>query len=147
MRGAVEPLANLAGYAYVGVEHATLEPVFERGPRGPLVAFDELPTHARHLIALAALTVRALHTAWPGIDARGGEGVALVDDADAHLDAAARRGLVPALRAALPNVQWILSTSSPDVALPCEAGDILALRRLPESDEVRLYDGELALVH
>jgi hypothetical protein len=44
-------------------------------------------------------------------------------------------------------VQWILATSSPEVALPCDAGDILALRRMPESDEVRLYDGEQALVH
>lgn len=147
VRGAVEPLANLAGYGYLGVEPATFEPVFERGRRGPLAAFDELPTHARNLVGLAALTVRMLHAAWPGTDARAAEGVALVDDADVHLEAAARRGLVPALREALPNVQWILATSSPEVALPCDAGDILALRRLPESDDVRLYDGELALVH
>jgi hypothetical protein len=147
VRGAVEPLASLAGYAYVGVEPQTFEPVFERLPAGPLVSFDELPTQARHLVALAALTLRSLLAAWPGVDPRTAEGVALVDEADAHLEPAARRGLVPALRAALPNVQWILATSSPDIALPCDAGDVLALRRMPESDEVRLYGGEQALVH
>ncbi len=147
VRGAVEPLANVTGYGYVGVEPATFEPVFERGPGGPLCAFDELPTQTRHLVALAALTVRTLHAASPGADARLAEGVALVDDADAHLETAARRALVPALREALPNVQWILATSSPDLALPCEAGAVLALRRLPESEEVRLYEGDLAVVH
>jgi hypothetical protein len=147
IRGAVEPLANLGGYGFVGVEPSTFEPVFERGARGPLVAFDEMPAHARHLVALAALTTRALHVAWPGADARSAEGVAVVDDADGHLDAGARRGLVPALREALPNVQWILAAASADVALPCQAGDVLALRRLTESDEVRLYAGELAVLH
>jgi hypothetical protein len=147
VRDAVEPLANLAGYRYVGVEPQTFEPLFERGPAGPVVAFDELPTQARHLVALAALTLRSLVAAWPGTNPRTAEGVALVDEADAHLEPLARRGLVLALRAALPNVQWILATSSPDIALPCDAGDILALRRMPESDEVRLYDGEQALVH
>jgi hypothetical protein len=147
VRGAVEPLANLTGYGYVGVEPATFEPIFERGHGGPLCAFDELPTQTRHLVALAALTVRTLHAASPGADARLAEGVALVDDADAHLESAARRALVPALREALPGVQWILATSSPDLALPCGSGDILALRRLPESEEVQLYEGELAVVH
>jgi hypothetical protein len=147
VRGAVEPLANLVGYGYVGVDPQTFEPVFERGPGGPLLTFDELPTQARHLVAIAAGTLRSLAAAWPGADPRAAEGVALVDEADAHLEGVARRGLVPALRAALPNVQWILATSSPDIALPCNAGDILALRRMPESDEVRLYDGEQALVH
>jgi hypothetical protein len=147
IRGAVEPLANLAGYGFVGVEPVTFEPIFERGPRGPLVAFDEMPTHARHLVALAAITTRVLHAAWPQADARTSEGVALVDDADVHLDANARRGLVPALRGALPNVQWILAAGSAEVALPCDASDVLALRRLTESDEVRLYEGESAVVH
>jgi hypothetical protein len=147
VRGAVEPLANLAGYGFIGVDPATFEPVFERGPRGPLLAFDELPTQARHLVALAALTVRTLQAAWPAVDPRSAEGVAVVDDADLHLEAVARRGLVPALRDALPGVQWVVATSSPDMALPCDASDVLALRRLPESDEVRLYEGDLAVVH
>jgi len=147
VRGAVAPLANLAGYGFVGVEPSILEPVFERGPGGPLMGFDEMPTHARHLVAFAALTVRALHAARPAADARLSEGVAVVDDAEIHLDSAARRGLIPALREALPNVQWILATSSPEIALACDASQILALRRLADFDDVRLFEGDLAVVH
>lgn len=161
MRGAVAPLARLAGFAFEGVDAVTLEPVFSRlaadAPRLPsgatlapgrgAVPFDELPAEARHLVALGALTLRALHAAWPDADPRAAEGVALVDDADAHLDAAARRGLLPALREALPGVQWILAAASPDVALACEAGDVLALRRTGDGDAVTLYEGEEALVH
>jgi len=47
----------------------------------------------------------------------------------------------------LPGVQWLLSASSPEVALPCEPGDVLALRRMPDSSEIRLYEGEEAVVH
>jgi hypothetical protein len=154
VRGAVAPLARLAGFAFEGVDPVTLEPVFARpageparAPGRGAVAFDDLPAEARHLVALAALTLRTLHAAWPDRDPRAAEGVALVDDADAHLDAAARRGLLPALREALPGVQWILAAASPEVALVCEPGDVLALRRTGDGDAVTLYEGEEALVH
>lgn len=161
MRGAVAPLARVAGYAFEGVDAVTLEPVFTRlaGGAVPLageaareaggaaVPFDELPAHARHLVALAALTLRALHAAWPQLDPREAEGVVLVDDADAHLDAAARRALLPALREALPRVQWILSAASPEVALACDPGDVLALRRNADGEAVTLYEGDEAMVH
>jgi hypothetical protein len=147
LRGALAPLTTLSGHAFAGVDPLTFEPVFERLSGGALVAFDDLPSQARHLVALGALPVRAIGAAFPGRDPRVGEAVVLVDDADLHLEPATRRALVPALRQALPGVQWILTTSSPDLALACEPGDVLALRRLPESSEIRLYEGEQAVVH
>jgi hypothetical protein len=146
-REAVRPLAELASFGFVGVDPASFEPIFERGPGGAPVSFDELPTQARHLVAFPALAIRALHAAWPGVPARAAEGVALIDDADLHLDAAACRGLVPALREALPNVQWIVTTSSAELAASCDASDVYALRRMPDSDEVRLFEGDQAVVH
>jgi hypothetical protein len=161
IRASVGPLARLAGHTFLGVDPASFEPVFERATGGALVPFDELPIQARSLIALPALVTRALHAAYafrpgsggagdlpsPRLDAREAEGVALIDDAELHLDAAARRGLVPALREALPNVQWVLATASPDIASSCEAGEVLALRRMEGSAQVELYEGELAVVH
>jgi hypothetical protein len=44
-------------------------------------------------------------------------------------------------------VQWLVTTGSPNVALPCEPHEILALRRMPASQRVELYEGELAVVH
>jgi hypothetical protein len=147
IRASVGPLARLSGHTFLGVDPASFEPVFERTTGGALVPFDELPIQARSLIAFPALVTRALHAAFPRLDAHDAEGVALIDDAELHLDAAARRGLVPALREALPNVQWVLATASPDIASSCEAGEVLALRRMEGSAQVELYEGELAVVH
>jgi len=146
-REAVGPLAELAGFAFAGVDPASFEPIFERGPGGALVSFDDLPTQARHLVAFPALAIRSLHAAWPDAYARTAEGVALIDDADLHLDVVARRGLVPALREALPNVQWIVTGSSAELAASCDAAEVLALRRMPDSGEIRLFEGDLAVVH
>ncbi len=147
MRAAVGPLARLSGHTFLGVDPSTFEPTFERSTGGPLLAFDDLPIQARTLVALAALVVRSLHGAWPRADAREAEGVALLDDAELHLDAGARRGLVPALREALPNVQWVIATTSPEIASACDAGEVLALRRMEGSAQVEVYEGELAVVH
>ncbi len=147
MRAAVGPLARLSGHTFLGVDPSSFEPFFERSTGGPLLAFDDLPVQARSLVALPALAVKALHGAWPRADARDAEGVALLDDAELHLEAAARRGLVPALREALPKVQWIVATSSPEIASSCDAGEVLALRRMEGSSHVELYEGELAVVH
>jgi hypothetical protein len=37
--------------------------------------------------------------------------------------------------------------SSPETALACASHEVLALRRMPDSPEVRLYEGDLAVVH
>jgi hypothetical protein len=147
LREAVAPLAKLAGYTYLGAEPMTLEPTFERHGSGALVAFDDLPTSARHLLSLAVLATRTLFAAYPGRDPRRAEGVALVDDVDLHQDASVQRALVPALRESLPGVQWILTTSSPAVTLGCAPSEVLALRRMPPSQQVELHEGQLALVH
>lgn len=146
MREAVLPLARLGGVTFVGADPSTLEPIFEDASGAP-ATFDELPTHTRHLVAFAALTVRVLHAAYPGRDARNAEGVCVIDDVDLHQDAAVQRGLAAALREALPNVQWILTSSSPAVTAACSSADVLALRRMPSSRRVELYEGELALLH
>jgi hypothetical protein len=146
VRGALEPVLALAGARYAGVDPVTLEPVFVSAGQERL-PFDDLPTGVRHLVALVAVPLRALAGAYPAGDPRQGQGTALVDDADLHLDAAVQRGLVPALRQALPRVQWVLAAASPTVALGCDAGEVLALRRMHSSASVELYEGELAQTH
>jgi hypothetical protein len=145
LREVVSGLTKLGGFNYEGVDPVTLEPLFD-GERG-LVMFDELPTSVRHLAAMGALAVRALYAAYPGRDPRLAEGVVLIDDAELHQDIGVQRALVPTLKELLPNVQWILTTASPALASGCEASEIIALRRMPESDRIELYEGELALVH
>jgi hypothetical protein len=146
VRAALEPVLRLAGLTYVGADPVTLEPVFDTDA-GARALFDDLPASARHLVALVALPLRTLAAAYPGRDPRQAEGVVLVDDVELHQDRTVRRALVPALREALPRVQWIVATASTEVAAGCEAGDVIALRRMPTSTRVEVYEGELATTH
>lgn len=117
------------GFTYAGVGATTLEPE-ARDAAGRLVPFDALPRAARHLLAFVVLPLRALFAAYPGSESpREHEGVIAIDDIEIQQDPAFLRAIIPLLRTALPNVQWILTTSSTQLALSCEAGEVVALRR------------------
>jgi hypothetical protein len=146
VREAVNTVIRLAGFRYIGVDPMSLEPLFE-DEKGGRAAFDDLPTSVRHLVALAALPVRALAAAYPGRDPRHAQGVVLVDDVDLHQEPSVQRSLAAALREALPRVQWILTTASMPIALGCDASEVLALRRMPTSNRVELFEGTQAIVH
>jgi hypothetical protein len=157
LRAVVGALAPATRFTYLGADPRTLEPLFAsehdvgefpgRADSSHPLTFDELPSSARHLIAFGALTTRALFAAYPGRDPRAGEAVVLIDDIELHQDAIAQRLLLPALRDALPRVQWIVTTASPTVTSGCDASEVLALRRTPEAQGVQLYEGHLAVVH
>ncbi len=128
------------------MDPVTLEPIFA-DEQGDLLTFDRLPTSVRHLVAFAVLTVRGLFAAYPGRDPRMTEGLVLIDEVALHLEVPVQRGLIRALRGSLPRVQWLLTTSSPELAAGCDSSEILALRRLPTSQRVELFEGPLATLH
>ncbi len=130
---------------WAGVQSDTLEPVF-RDRDGGLAPLEEIPRGARHLVAIAALGLRALAGAYPEVRSpREREGVILVDDLELAQDAAVLRVLPQLLLRALPRVQWIVSTSSPVLMGECEPGDTIALRRAER--RVEIHEGDLALLH
>src|SRR5262249_47570850 len=55
--------------------------------------------------------------------------IVIIDEVDAHLHPSWQRAIVPALRDAFPNVQFILSAHSPLVVSGCRAREVAALRR------------------
>jgi hypothetical protein len=129
VREVVGSLLAPFGFTYVGVSPSTLEPEAVDAS-GRQLPFDALPRPARHLVAFGALTLRALAAAYPReADPRRAEGVVAIDDVDVQQDPAPLRLLVPLLRRALPNVQWILTTSSSQLAMACAPGEVVALRR------------------
>ncbi|WP_437275867.1 hypothetical protein WME90_32070 [Sorangium sp. So ce375] len=134
------------GVAYAGVDPLRLEPIFERAD-GQRVDFDDLGRSARHTVAFGALALRALASAHPSGDPRLAEGVVLIDDIEVQQPVHRQRSLAARLRAALPNVQWIVTTSSPAIALGCELSDVIALRREPSSGRVELHEGSDAVLH
>lgn len=146
MKRAVDELIGLTRCSYFGLDPSSFEPLFREG-RGTAVPFDGLPTRVRHLVALAALPVRMLWGAYPGIDPRMSEGVVAIDELDLHQDPAVQAGLAAALRRALPRVQWIVTTTSPIVAASVDSHDVLALRRLGDVNRVDLYVGDAARTH
>ncbi|MDI1450583.1 hypothetical protein [Polyangium sp. 6x1] len=144
--GVLGALLEEDGCAFVGVDPVRLEPLF-RDADDHLIEFDDLPRSLRHLVAFGAHAVRSLAAAFPDRDPREAEGVVLIDDVEIEQPAHRLRTLVPRLRRALPRVQWILTSSSPDVALGCAPGEIIALRRLPGAAAIELHEGEDAVLH
>jgi hypothetical protein len=146
MRDVVGQFAALAAFDYLGLDAFSFEPLF-RGPDGQSLPFDALPTRVRHLVSFGALSVRTLWAAYPQRDPRDAEGIVAIDEVDLHQDPSTQAEMVNAFRTALPEVQWILTTTSPVVAASCEPREVLALRRLPEQPEVTLFAGDQALTH
>jgi predicted ATP-binding protein involved in virulence len=98
-------------------------------------------------VAFAALATRVLWAAYPDQDPRQSEGVVTIDDVELHQDTPVLSRLASALREALPAAQWILTTASPVLAASSAVSDVVALRRLRESDSVAVFAGEQALTH
>jgi hypothetical protein len=55
--------------------------------------------------------------------------IVIIDEIDAHLHPAWQRHIVPVLRAAFPNVQFILSAHSPLIVAGCRSGEVANLVR------------------
>ena len=146
MRQVVSALVGLSGHGYLGADPLTLEPLFS-APSGPPVLFDDLPTGTRHLAAFGALTLRAIFAAYPDLPPLQAEAVVLIDEVGLHQETSIARQILPALRRALPAVQWVLTTGSATLAAACETDELIALRRTPPSERVELYEGPLAVLH
>jgi hypothetical protein len=142
IREVVDVMLEPFGYTYAGVSPLSLEPeAVDRA--GRVVAFDALPRPARHLVAFGALSLRAMFAAYPSSDdPREREAVIAIDDIEAQQDPSMLRVIVPLLRHALPNVQWILTTSSTQLAMACAPGVVVALRR-SEGTSIEANDGVL----
>lgn len=146
MRDAIGAVLDLVGYAYEGVDPVSLEPTFTT-PSGDISIFDRLPNHVRHLLTIASTPIRTLWAAYPGQDPRTSPGVIAIDELDLHQPPDVARELLGVLRNALPRTQWVVTTTSADVAASVDASALLSLRRLPEEDTVALFEGSTAQLH
>ncbi len=146
LREVLDTLLGAVGCRYVGVDPTRLEPLFQTSEER-LVELEDLPKSARHLCAFGALTLKALAAAYPTKNAAEAEGVVLIDDVETQLDCSVERHIGHLLHAALPRVQWILTTSSPRVTLGCELHEVLALRRTGSSGRVSVHEGSSAIIH
>ena len=98
----------------------------------------DLPDGFRSTVAWLADLCAAWHRTAPPEETETSDptrisGIALVDEIDLHLHATLQRALVPRLRAALPNVQFIVTTHSPLVLASFDRAEIVVLDRDTES--------------
>jgi hypothetical protein len=103
-------------------------PSFQTGDG--LLPVTDLPDGYRSTLAWLADLCLQHGAAYPTVrDLAEVQAVVLVDEIDLHLHPSLQRTLVPALRAALPQVQWIVTTHSPLVLSCFDRHEIIALDR------------------
>jgi AAA domain, putative AbiEii toxin, Type IV TA system/AAA ATPase domain len=111
----------------VAPNHETLRFLID----GALVEASELPDGFRATIAwladlCAAWCAKAPHEAASG-DPSQIRAIVLIDEIDLHLHPSLQRVLVPRLRKALPEVQWIVTTHSPLVLSSFDKSELVLL--------------------
>jgi nucleoside phosphorylase len=129
----------------LSVEEAPEGLLFKVG--GVAVAAAELPDGFRATIAwladlCAAWFEKAPEEASDG-DPKKIRAIVLIDEIDLHLHAGLQRELVPRLRAALPDVQWIVSTHSPLVVSSFDRRELVVLSPGPDGPEKREIDRQI----
>lgn len=116
------------GARWLDKRAAASTPSFQTGDG--LLPVTDLPDGYRSTLAWLADLCLQHGAAHPEVrELADVEAVVLVDEIDLHLHPSLQRTLVPALRAALPRVQWIVTTHSPLVLSCFDRHEIIALDR------------------
>ncbi len=77
--------------------------------------FSDLSSGEKAIINIVAEIAKRLEIANPSDDALNGSGIVLIDEIDQHLHPEWQRNILPALAKTFPNVQFIVTTHSPQV--------------------------------
>lgn len=131
---------------YEGVDSSSFEPLF-RDPSGRIVPFDDLGFGVKNRILLGAVILRRLALAYPGKDPLQCEGIALIDEIEAHLPQRRQRDILDVLRVAFPRLQLIVTTQSPWIVEGRPHDEVMVLSRDFESGRIEVTAGLRAVLH
>lgn len=132
--------------SYEGIDPNTFEPLF-RDTSGRMVAFDDLAFGVKNRIMIGAVILRRLALAYPGRDPLTCEGIALIDEIEAHLPQRRQREIIDVLRRAFPRLQLIVTTQSPLVVESRPHDEVVVLSRDFESGRIEISAGPRAVLH
>ncbi len=110
---------------------------------GARVKAVDLPDGFRSSAAwMADFCVRAalVNQSWSALEDISG--IVLIDELDLHLHASLQRSIIPRLRQALPNVQFIVTSHSPLILSSFDRNELVLLDR-DEPDGVRTLDRQI----
>jgi predicted ATP-binding protein involved in virulence len=108
------------------------------------IDFDQLSSGEKSFFVLVGDLARRLASANPNSDdpLRDGQGIVLIDEIDLHLHPSWQRKAIPKLKTIFPNIQWVISTHSPQVLMHLKRENVKWIRngKLEESPFVEGRD-------
>jgi predicted ATP-binding protein involved in virulence len=108
------------------------------------IDFDQLSSGEKSFFVLVGDLARRLAVANPKSDdpLRHGQGIVLIDEIDLHLHPSWQRKAIPKLKTLFPNIQWVISTHSPQVLMHLKRENVKWIRngKLEESPFVEGRD-------
>ncbi|MCU0863964.1 MAG: AAA family ATPase [Planctomycetes bacterium] len=126
VRGAVAEL--MPGFTQLRVQRQPLSMRVMKD--GEDLDFVQLSDGEKCLLAMVADIARRLALANPGVkDPRTAAAVVLIDEIELHLHPRWQREVVPGLRRAFPNCQFLVSTHSPQVLASVKPQDVYVLAK------------------
>lgn len=131
---------------YEGIDSTSFEPLF-RDQAGRIVPFDDLGFGIKNRIVMGGILLRRLSLAYPGKNPLECEGVALIDEIEAHLPQRRQREIVDVLRRAFPRLQLIVTTQSPHVIEGRAHDEIVVLSRDLQTGTIAVTGGPEAVLH
>ena len=118
----------LPGFHGLKVRRSPLRMVIDKD--GQEIVVNQLSDGEKSTLALAGDLARRLAIANPHLDdPLAAEAVVLIDEIDLHMHPAWQRRVVAALKAALPNGQFLLSTHSPQILSHLDRDSIWIMER------------------
>lgn len=132
----------MPGFSKLRIQRSP-RPVMVVTKAGTQLRLDQLSDGERNLIAMTGELARRMAIAAPESESpREIEGVVLIDEIEQHLHPGLQREVLPRLRRAFPNIQFIVTTHSPQVLSTAPRDAIVAVdnftaRRLTQGAEGR----------
>ncbi len=132
--------------SFEGIDPNGFDPLF-RDPSGRLIGFDDLGFGVKNRILIGGVLLRRLSLAYPGRNPLECEGVALIDEVEAHLPVRRQREIVEVLHRTFPRLQLIVATQSPFVAESRPHDEVFVLSRDLETGGIAVSMGPASVLH
>lgn len=143
VRDAVKKMIPSCRNFYYDFQREKLALEFENEPYCP---FDNLSDGFKNMTAMVAdIAYRssALNPQFGTSVLSDTNGIVLIDEIDLHLHPVWQRSVVDDLKETFPSIQFITTTHSPLIIQSLEAGELIDLNNIPESQQTRT-DGTFA---